>query len=229
MRINNSSSWDEYWQSNDQSSPIQKLYSKIASFYRNKLIGPRLKFELLKAFPNGGDLLHAGSGGGEVDRFVPSIFKVTAIDISINAIHKYKSINENNTAFVGNILNLTHLNKFYDGYYNLGVMEHFSREECRQILENANYVLKDGGKIILFWPPTFGLSVIFLLIVHNILRLVKRNNFKPLHPDEPNKIHRKKFIENLLQETGFELMRFNFSIRDCFTYVSLVGIKINSL
>ena len=48
----------------------------------------------------------------------------------------------------------------------------------------------------------------------------------PLHPEEPNKIFLRKRTLTLLDNTGFELQRFNFSIKDGFTYVVIVAQKI---
>ena len=226
MQSNNVDSWNQYWVKSQDLSILQKLYGRIATFYRINLISPRLKFELLKAFPNGGKLLHAGSGGGEVDQFLTGIFDITAIDISPNAVNLYKDLNPGNKAFVGDILSLNPNDSGFDGYYNLGVMEHFSPEQCEKILRNAHNALKIGGKIVIFWPPSYGFSVIFLSFFHFFLKLIKRKHFVPLHPEEPNKIFLRKRTLTLLDNTGFELQRFNFSIKDGFTYVVIVAQKI---
>lgn len=225
MQSNDVDSWDQYWLKSRDSSILQKLYARIATFYRIKLISPRLKHELLKAFPNGGKLLHAGSGGGEVDQALSGVFDVTAIDISPNAIASYKNLNPKNKTLIGDILSLDLNDSNFDGYYNLGVMEHFSQKQCEAILQNANKVLKTGGKIVIFWPPSYGVSVIFLSLLHFCLKLIKRKNFVPLHPEEPNKVFSRKRILVLVNKSGFELKRFNFSIRDGFTYVVIVAEK----
>lgn len=147
MRDNNLNSWNQYWVKGQDLNVLQRSYARIATFYRIRLIGPRLKFELLKAFPSGGKLLHAGSGGGEVDQFLPSIFHITAIDISPNAVNLYKDLNPKNSAFVGDILSLDSNYSNFDGYYNLGVMEHFSLKQCEIILQNAYKALNLGGKL----------------------------------------------------------------------------------
>ena len=43
-----------------------------------------------------------------------------------------------------------------------GVMEHFSPQEIIEILKQFNNVLIPGGKVVLLWPPVYGLSVIAL-------------------------------------------------------------------
>jgi len=223
LKSNSEKSWDEYWGSSQEKSALSRLYDVIASIYRNRLIGPRLDFELSKAFPAGGDLIHAGSGAGEVDTCVSSKFEITAVDISMNAVTKYSQLHPEHKAVQLDIFKLHGLNEKYDGLYNLGVMEHFSPAECKEILISAHSVLKPGGKVILFWPPHYGLSVMFLHIVHAFLRLIQGKNFQSLHPEEPNKASTPKSARKLLESAGFRFERFSFSPRDAFTYVVIVG------
>jgi 2-polyprenyl-3-methyl-5-hydroxy-6-metoxy-1,4-benzoquinol methylase len=226
MKSNNEQSWDEYWSSSEEKSALSRLYDVIASIYRNKLIGPRLDFELSKAFPNGAQLIHAGSGAGEVDSCVSSKFKITAVDISGNAVTKYSQLHPEHKAVQLDIFKLHGLDEKFDGLYNLGVMEHFSSEECTKILISAHSVLKPGGKVILFWPPHFGLSVLFLHFVHGVLRLIQGKNFQSLHPEEPNKASTPRVARKVLEASGFKLTRFSFSARDAFTYVVIVGERV---
>ena len=226
MKSNSEKSWDEYWSSSQEKSALSRLYDVIASIYRNKLIGPRLDFELTKAFLDGGELIHAGSGAGEVDTCVSKKFKITAVDISKNAVTKYSLLHPEHKAVQLDIFKLHGLNEKYDGLYNLGVMEHFSPEECTKILISAHSVLKPGGKVILFWPPHYGLSVLFLHFVHGVLRLIQGKNFQSLHPEEPNKASTPRVARKVLGASGFKLTRFSFSPRDAFTYVVIVGERI---
>ena len=227
MKSNSEKSWDEYWSSSQEKSRLSRIYDVIASVYRNRLIGPRLNFELSRSFPKGGRLIHAGSGAGEVDACLSEKFQITAVDISRNAVIKYSELHPEHKAVQLDIFKLEELNESYDGLYNLGVMEHFSPEECRRILNSAHSVLKPGGKVILFWPPHYGLSVLFLHIVHTILRALQGRNFQSLHPEEPNKASTRRAARKLLEQSGFRLDRFSFSPRDAFTYVVIVGTKQN--
>jgi len=226
LKTNNEKSWDEYWSSSQEKSRLSRLYDVIAPFYHNRLIGPRLDFELSKSFPGGGNLIHAGSGAGEVDSCVSSKFGITAVDISKNAVTKYSQMHPKHKAVQLDIFKLHELNKKYDGLYNLGVMEHFSPAECKEILVSAHSVLKPGGKVVLFWPPHYGLSVIFLHVVHAVLRLIQGKNFQSLHPEEPNKASTPKSARKLLESAGFRLNQFSFSPRDAFTYVVIVGERV---
>lgn len=226
MKSNSEKSWDEYWSSSEEKSALSRVYDVIASIYRNKLIGPRLDFELSKAFPSGAQLIHAGSGAGEVDSCVSEKFGITAVDISRKAVDKYSQLHPSHKAIQLDIFKLDGLIEKYDGLYNLGVMEHFSPEECTKILISAHAVLKPGGKVILFWPPHYGLSVLFLHFVHGVLRLIQGKNFQSLHPEEPNKASTPRVARKVLEASGFKLTRFSFSPRDAFTYVVIVGERI---
>lgn len=226
MKSNNEQSWDEYWSSSEEKSALSRLYDVIASIYRNKLIGPRLDFELSKAFPSGAQLIHAGSGAGEVDSCVSEKFRITAVDISRNAVEKYSQLHPGHKAIQLDIFKLDELSEKYDGLYNLGVMEHFSPQECTRILISAHSVLRPGGKVILFWPPHYGLSVLFLHFVHGVLRLIQGKNFQSLHPEEPNKASTPRVAQKVLEDSGFKLTRFSFSPRDAFTYIVIVGERL---
>jgi len=226
VKSNSEQSWDDYWSSGKDKSKLSRVYDVVASIYRNKLIGPRLDSELSKAFPSGGNLIHAGSGAGEVDTCVSKKFNITAVDISKKAVERYSELHPEHKAVQLDIFKLQALNEKYDGLYNLGVMEHFSPTQCKEILISAHSVLNLGGKVILFWPPHYGLSVIFLHLVHAILRLFQGKNFQSLHPEEPNKTSTRKSAQKLLESAGFKLERFSFSPRDAFTYVVIVGKRV---
>lgn len=172
-------------------------------------------------------MIHAGSGAGEVDSCVSGKFKITAVDISKNAVQKYSELHPGNKAIQLDIFKLEILKESYDGIYNLGVMEHFSPRECELILKSAHSVLKPGGKVVLFWPPHYGLSVLFLHVVHTVLRVLQGKNFQSLHPEEPNKASTPRAARELLLRSGFSLDRFSFSPRDAFTYIAIVGTKQN--
>jgi hypothetical protein len=85
-------------------------------------------------------------------------------------------------------------------------------------------VLKPNGKIILFWPPRFGPTVIFLNSTHFILNNIFKRNIR-LHPDEISLIKSKKHVENVLKEAGFKLDKLYFGPRDLFTYRVVVAKK----
>ena len=58
---------------------------------------------------------------------------------------------------------------FFEIIFNLGVMEHFDENQIKNILTEFKRTLTKDGKLILFWPPKYGLSVMFLKFVKKII------------------------------------------------------------
>jgi len=216
--------WDKYWTKKQTAS--QKIYRLIASFYRQFIIKRALNHFLAKEFKKGADLLHAGSGSGQVDENTAKKFDITALDISAEALKLYKKYNgESSKILKASIFDIPVKNSSFDGIYNLGVHEHFMASENAKILKEFYRILKEDGKIVLFWPPKFGISVMFLNSLHFILNDLLRRKIR-LHPDEVSLITSKKHVEALLKENGFKLTGFYFGIKDLFTYCVVIAKKL---
>jgi len=213
--------WNVYWGQREP-RPEYKFYEIVASFYRKYLIKRTLNHFIRKTFKPGERLLHAGCGGGEVDEDVVKFADVTALDISPAAISKYKN-RFGVPTIVGDIFHLPD-GPQYDGIYNLGVMEHFSPDEIRRILVEFNKSLKGSGRLLLFWPPVFGASVIALRILRWSFKRVLRREIV-FHPAEPSLVRSRKEVSSFLDEAGFQLREYYFGIRDAFTYVVVVADK----
>ena len=216
--------WDSYWIKKNKPSLI--IYDVIALIYRKLIIKPSLKYYIKKNFNEKSNLLHAGCGSGQVDVEVGKLQNITAMDISVKALNIYKKYNKNYYNIIhGSILDIPISGKSYDGIYNLGVMEHFNEDEIITILIEFNRVLKSKGKIILFWPPEFGLSVIFLKVIHYCLNELLNQKVK-FHPPEISRLKSRYQIIKYFKKTGFVLEKYSFGLRDIFTYVVIVGQKI---
>lgn len=216
--------WDAYWAGRGHVRTERKLFDVGAQFYRRYLIEPLLTKVMAREFARGARLLHAGCGGGEVDREVVSNFQVTALDISPNALALYRSRYPGAETTIGNIFDLSALKDKYDGIYNLGVMEHFSPQEIIDILKQFNQTLKPGGKLLLLWPPVYGISVLALHGIHFVLNRILRRGIQ-LHPPEPTKVRSRAQVSAYLDAAGFRLRSMEFGPRDAFTYVVLVADK----
>jgi len=215
--------WDIYWDNKGQ--PSNRIYDLFANFYRNNIIKPALNFFITKHFTRKSKILHAGCGSGKVDQDLVSLFQITALDISYPALKIYNQVNPNKAQLIqASIFALPFEEGSFDGIYNLGVMEHFTEEEIHAILLEFKRVLKGGGKIVLFIPPVFGLTVQVLDFAHFILNRILRRNIK-LHPDEITRVRSKKHIKGLVENAGFQFVEYYFGVKDVFTQSVIVAEK----
>ena len=217
--------WDAYWAGRKHTRVERSAYDVVASFYRNVLIRPTLNRVIKAEFLAGARLLHAGSGGGEVDADLVGYAQITALDISPNAADLYRSRYSGKArAVVGNLFDLSTLGETFDGAYNLGVMEHFSEDQIVLILRQLHDTLAPGGRVVILWPPVYGLSVLALHVIHFVLNGVLRRNIA-LHPAEPTKFASRAQAERLFSAAGFALKSISFGPSDAFTYAIVVGVR----
>lgn len=221
---NESADWNLYWKKGKKNK-IKFLYDLIAYFYRAIIIKPALNFFIRKTFKNKSKLLHAGCGSGQVDIDVTKNNSVTALDISIEALRLYKAHHSSHVELIhGNIFSIPGKKNSYDGIFNLGVMEHFFESEIIDILIEFNRVLKKNGKIILFWPPKYGLSVRFLSLFSRVFKKITKKEII-LHPNEYTLVENKDQVEGILKKGGFKIDEYYFGIRDFYTHQIIVASK----
>jgi ubiquinone/menaquinone biosynthesis C-methylase UbiE len=211
--------WDYYW--TIKKTSLHSVYDKIAVFYRQNIIKPHLERFISKYLERNSIILHAGCGGGQVEEEIAHSYTIIGMDISLNAIALYKKYHDDPNLILGDITSIGIKEGSLDGIYNLGVMEHFSVEEIKIILMEFRRILKKRGKIILFWPPEYGSTVIFFKIVHFILNPVLQRNIH-FQPPEPSRIQSKKWVENIINQSGFTLEEINFGMEDFWTNMVVV-------
>lgn len=217
-----SQGWDGYW-ANKDNKPVYLAYDLAAAFYRKFIIRPSLNRMLRKYFSVQANVLHAGCGSGQVDRDVGAVLRITALDISPIALGIYRKANPRHESLVhGSIFSIPVQDGTFDGVYNLGVMEHFTEDEILQIMSEFRRVLKPRGRVVLFWPPEFGLSVFALKVIHFVLNDLMKKEVS-LHPPEISRLQSRNQAVDLLRRSGFALKDYVFGPRDAFTYVVLVG------
>ena len=219
----NAQEWDKYWKKKTNTG--SSLYDAVGAFYRKFIIRRGLNYFIRKHFAPGEILLHAGCGSGQVDVDINSVFSIVALDISKCALNIYRRFNQNNSLVIrGDIFHVPFKDCIFDGVYNLGVLEHFTEEEIVRLLFELRRIIKSEGKILVFWPPEFGLSVRFLKMVHAILRVILRREVK-LHPDEPTLVKSRSHVESLGMKANLKIADYYFGPRDCFTQVAVVFKK----
>ena len=212
--------WDEYWEK--QQSVNNWFYDRIAEFFRQYIIRPYLNKYIHKYFPRGSRLLHAGCGSGAVDRDIANEYDVIAMDISLNALNIYRKSHPRIAELIQSDIRKMDLeSESVDGIFSLGVMEHFYEADILLILNEFRRVLKNDEKLVLFWPPKFGLSVLFLNTWHILLNKVFKKNIR-LHPYEVSLLESKEQILGFANRTRFDLVEYQFGINDLFTQVVVV-------
>jgi dolichol-phosphate mannosyltransferase len=222
--IDDPQNWDEYW--NKSSCTESKIYNIIASLYRNLVIKKRLNRYVTKTFNLGDNLLHAGCGSGQVDLDIQNLMNITAIDISKVALDRYsRNIYKSRNITHGSIMNMPFENDYFEGIYNLGVMEHFSEDEIIRILSEFKRVLKINGKVLLFWPHKNASSVFVLRIAGYFLS--KLNLKSTFHPPEPSLIKSKKEACRYALNAGLKLTDYTFGFKDGFIQSAITLQKIN--
>jgi ubiquinone/menaquinone biosynthesis C-methylase UbiE len=211
--------WDEYWLKAPKT--YNRVYDRVAVFYRKYIIKPYLKRYFSCYFPSNSVILHAGCGGGQVEEGIMDTGSIIGLDISMNALSLYKKNHLVSNLILGNLMITGFKDESLDGIYNLGVMEHFSEDEIHQILLEFRRILKKKGTIILFWPPRYGATVIFLKGIHFFYNSVLGKNVR-LHPPEPSLVENRNHVETIVNQAGFRMLSYNFGIEDLFTYAVIV-------
>lgn len=216
--------WDDYWET-QKTKAGGLLYDAIAAIYRKWIIRPSLNAFVERYFPPGGRVLHAGCGSGQVDVDIRSRVQITGLDISVKALDFYRKTNKDHCEVLhGSIFDIPLPAESMDGVYNLGVMEHFTEDEIRAILGELHRVLRAGGRAILFWPPEFGLSVMFFKGLKAVFAAAGQPD-KKFHPDEITRVRSRKHVTGLVESAGFTVLDYSFGPRDAFTYAVIVAEK----
>jgi predicted SAM-dependent methyltransferase len=104
-------------------------------------------------------------------------------------------------------------------------MEHFSKEEINQILNEFHRVLKPSGKLLLFWPHARATSVLFLRFCHQFLRFAMKSD-KRLHPNEISHMQSRRHAKEILASAGLKLSDYFFSPSDLWVQAIIVAKKI---
>lgn len=215
--------WDRYWQQSQQRT--KRVYGTIASLYRRTFIRPRLHRAVRRTFGNGASLLHAGCGGGEVDQGLHNGLRITALDISPDALRLYQANNPDVFQLRhGDILALPYANQSFDGYYSLGVVEHFTEPQLETLLGEAHRVLRPGGRVLLFWPHARATSVVVLGMAHRVLASV--GNTTELHPPEVSLLASRDMARRILERSHFRLTSYDFGARDFWVQAVIVAERV---
>ena len=219
--------WDQYWKDSDRN---KGLFEIIAKFYRRWIISPAVAHWFHRTFRDepARIYLHAGCGSSESDnqiQFAQSKFVLMDISLEGLKIARQKSTLRNTWFVCGDIYNPPFKTNAIDGLWNLGVMEHFFEPEIARIFMALSRIVKPNGKLLIFWPPRFGLSVITLTSFLFVVNAFRKTPLV-LYPDEVSRFWTKRWSQQLAAPAGLTVEKCHFGIRDAFTYVVMVARKV---
>jgi len=221
-----STEWNWYWRHQNSD---RHLYGQIASFYRRRIIAPSLRRTLSRLIREGDSLLHIGAGSGELDVTLPISWSLISLDFSSAALERHRANHQREAreskAVQGDLFQMPFTDLSFKVVFNLGLMEHLTDKEVVLALKEMQRVAQVGGSVVLYWPPVWGPSVIFL---HTLARLfqVIREAPERLHPPEINLFRSRKATQTLLRELGFDDVTFLYGIGDLFTHVVVIARKL---
>lgn len=223
--------WDLYW-AKARGTKRKGLYEIIAKFYRDQIISRSAASALSRYFDDeeGRLYLHAGCGSGGSDwRIGLRRARFHFLDIAGDALllHQLQPLSMDRRYVGGDLFSLPYRSASVDGIFNFGVMEHFEERDIRRILAEFRRALKPGGRVVLFWPPEFGLSV---MLLSNFIKAVNRFRKTPLqlYPDEVCRIKSLRWVRELMAGEQFQVLGVEFGWRDLFTYVVVAAERQRS-
>jgi SAM-dependent methyltransferase len=215
--------WDNYWNKKNRGGI---LYALVAEFYRKFIIRPHLNRFIRKNFSAQSVLLHAGCGSGQVDRDIKEEYRLIGLDFSKRGLEVYQETNSGKCqTLLSDITKIDLPDESVDGVYNLGVMEHLNDREILQSMREFHRVLKPGGRIVLFWPPEYGLSVLFFKALRKVAWVLTLGRDVKFHPDEISRIPSKEKAYEWVSGGGITPLSYSFGPKDLFTYSVIVGEK----
>jgi len=130
--------WDNIWINEGPPAPIERNHDVL-----------RLTRKYL---PQGSKVLEAGCGRGDkVNAMALSGFNSFGIDFAPNTVNSAQIQFPNCKIQHGDVRNLEFENSSFDGYWSIGVIEHFW-SGYEKILSEAHRVLRPGGYLFLSTP-----------------------------------------------------------------------------
>lgn len=215
--------WDKHWNSLEKKRPI---FNFIVQVYRNLIISNAVNHYFEKYFSSKGIFIEAGCGTAQSSAKVNKKNRfLVGLDISLPAL-KEARLNKKMDCFVqADIFRLPFKDNSLNGIWNLGVMEHFQKQEITRILNQFYKVVKKNSNVILLWPPNYGASEIVLGLIEKTHNLFSKKKIV-FFPDEVSRLEGKKHAKSLIETTDFRLHNYHFSWRDMFTHGIVVLKKL---
>jgi len=133
--------WNKHWQTDE-------IRKKVKAGQNNWFIKNLLK----KFLKPGAKILEGGCGIGQnVYGLNKWGYKAYGVDFAKETIEKVKAVFPELILSAQDVRNLDFPDNFFDGYWSLGIIEHFW-EGYDEILKEAKRVIKPGGYLFLTFP-----------------------------------------------------------------------------
>jgi len=181
--------WDRHWH-------IYNLNEKIKSVIGNRLV----KKFTLKFLTPGSRILEGGCGIGQnVYALKAWGYATYGVDFAPKTIARLKNEFPDLNLFVQDVRELDFPDNFFDGYWSLGVIEHFW-EGYREMLNEAERVIKPKGYLFLTFPYTSPLRKLKIeLGLYKTFEEINADNFYQFILNEEN-------VKADVEKHGFELI-----------------------
>jgi SAM-dependent methyltransferase len=183
--------WDDHWRVYDFMTEVEK--NKNNSFI----------LENTHRFLKKGRILEGGCGrGGIVYCLHYNGYNAFGVDFAQKTVKKINEYFPELNVLPGDVRNLQFKDNFFDGYWSLGVIEHFS-EGYDSIIREMHRVLKRGGFIFVTYPYMSPLRKIKenLKMYRNFKKNIILDNFYYFAFDP-------SFVKKDFEKYGFKLMYF---------------------
>jgi SAM-dependent methyltransferase len=214
--------WDRHWRSLHGGSAF---FGRLTSWVRRRILRHAVRHYAELWLPAEGVLVEAGCGTGEASAALTGgRRRLIGLDLSLSVLLAGRGKPPYDLRVVGDLRALPLADGGVDGIWNLGVLEHFPAEEGVALVRELGRTLRTGGTVLLFWPPTFGLSR-WVLAPFEALRSVATGTRFRFFPDEVNRLRSRHHGQDVLAAAGLVPVAAVFGPRDAFVHVLLVGRK----
>lgn len=214
--------WDVFW---DKSKGERRIFGKFLSFYRREIIGRAVNYYINRYFDERGIYVECGSGSSETTlRTDKKKREFIALDYSDSALKIAGGNPRIDRCVKADMFSMQFQGNSIDGIWNVGVMEHYSMKDIDRLLREFRRILKDNGKVILFWPMRYAPYEILIDIVEFVSKKILRKPFK-FYVDEISRLRSKKQAREILEKNDFRDVKAFFNFRDAFSFVVVIGSK----
>ncbi|HML73247.1 MAG TPA: class I SAM-dependent methyltransferase [Anaerohalosphaeraceae bacterium] len=195
--------WDKWWENEDW---YKRITSCRNSRYWHSIVN--------KYIPDkNGRILEGGCGDGRlVDAMKYWGYEAVGIDYATATVKKINEVMPDLDVRYGDVRKLEFEDNSFDGYWSLGVIEHFW-EGYEDIISEMKRVLKPGGYLFLYFPSVSLLDRM----------LVPLNKYKIFHGTEKPELFYQFGLD--VKSVKKELLHIGFECVDCHKENGLLGIE----